>query len=124
MEPAKRVIVCDDASPMRLLLRTEIGFCPELELVGEAINGREAVELASRMKPDIIVLDIHMPIMDGLDALPQILQASPGSKVIVLSDYEDDQIEDTVAALGAVHYLHKDSSLLTIGERVQECARE
>lgn len=81
------VLLCDDTPEILEYLRHEIGTDPFMEVVGEATNGREAIQLAERLLPDVVLLDISMPIMDGSEALPYIKEVSPGSKVIVISGF-------------------------------------
>ena len=67
-----RVLLCDDMQQVRLILRAEMSLESDLEIVGEATNGAEAIELARKSQPDVVVLDLTMPVMDGLEALPGI----------------------------------------------------
>lgn len=84
------VLLVDDVKDMRGLVRLVLERSGRLHVVGEAANGREAIELAQRLQPDAVVLDLNMPEMDGFEALPLILQASPRSKVIIHSGIDDD----------------------------------
>lgn len=78
-------VITDDAIFMRTLLRRIIEQSEEYEVLGEASNGREAIEAASKLQPDILTLDITMPEMDGIQAVPEILKVSPHTKVIMVS---------------------------------------
>jgi two-component system chemotaxis response regulator CheY len=78
-------VITDDAIFMRTLLRKIIEQPEEYEVVGEASNGLEAIEAAKRYKPDIVTLDITMPEMDGIQAVPEILKVSPDTKIIMVS---------------------------------------
>jgi DNA-binding NarL/FixJ family response regulator len=102
-----RLAICDDVPTFRQLVsavfRWETGF----ELVGEASNGLEAVELARRVQPDVMLLDIAMPIMDGIEALPKIREASPSTRIIVLTAFGSASIRSRAFADGAVEYLEK-----------------
>ena len=100
-----RVLVCDDAESMLVALRAVLELAPGMEVVGEARNGEEAVEQARRLEPDVVLLDLTMPGMDGLEALPQLRRAAPRARVVVLSGHEGRPIEEAVR-LGA------DSSLV------------
>jgi two-component system secretion response regulator SsrB len=80
-----RVLLVDDVDDMRALVRAQLGFGPDLQVVGEASNGEEAVNASRSMRPDVIVLDVEMPVMDGIQALPLLRQRWPDSKVIVYS---------------------------------------
>lgn len=78
-------IITDDAVFMRTLLRKIIEQCGDYEVAGEASNGREAIEAAKKHQPDILTLDITMPEMDGIQAVPEILKVSPKTKIIMVS---------------------------------------
>ncbi|MGH2995107.1 MAG: response regulator transcription factor [Gaiellaceae bacterium] len=117
-----RVLVCDDVKGMRDLLALAVALTPELELVGEARNGREAVEQAAAQQPDVVLLDLAMPMMDGLEALPEIRGVAPGAKVIVLSGFDADLVAEEALALGAERYLEKGLDPLEIARIAGEVA--
>lgn len=102
-----RLAICDDVSTFRRLVSAVFRWEPGFELVGEAANGLEAVELARRVQPDVMFLDIAMPIMDGIEALPKIREASPSTRVIVLTAFASASIRSRTLAAGAVEYLEK-----------------
>jgi NarL family two-component system response regulator LiaR len=113
-EPATiRVLVVDDHAVVRQGLRTFLelqddSFGLPIEVVGEAADGAEAVELASRFQPDVILLDLVMPVMDGIAATPKILECCPRSHIIVLTSFgEEDKVFPAIRA-GAHGYLLKD----------------
>src|SRR5262249_9777886 len=81
-----RVVVADDFEDMRILIRVLLTASGRFIVMGEGATGREAVELSAAHRPDVVLLDLAMPEMDGLEALPLILAVSPESKVVVLSD--------------------------------------
>lgn len=80
-----RVIVADDAAGMRELMHTLLSLEPDFEVVGQARDGVEAVELVAELQPDLVVIDISMPVMDGLEAIERIRAISPTTRVAVLS---------------------------------------
>lgn len=80
-----RVLLVDDSEDMRLLIRTTLDFDPEFEVCGEAGDGEEAIALVESSSPDVIVLDLVMPVMDGLTALPILREKRPCAPVIVLT---------------------------------------
>ena len=82
---AYRVIVADDEAGIRELMRTLLSLEPDFEVVGQAGDGVEAVELVSALRPDLVVIDISMPVMDGIEAIERIRQVSPSTRVAVLS---------------------------------------
>lgn len=104
-----RVMIVEDSVVIRGLLTRWISAEPDVEIAGIAVNGREAIRLAADLTPDVIVLDIEMPVMDGLTALPEILKCSPHSRVIMASTLTQRGGEVTIRALsaGASDYLAK-----------------
>jgi diguanylate cyclase (GGDEF)-like protein len=103
-----RVLVVDDQCAVRNLLRWTIEFAPELHLVGEAADGREAVALARHHQPDLVILDLAMPGVGGLEALPLIRAVAPRARVVVLSGLDPADVEDMARDEGAAGYLCKD----------------
>ena len=101
------MLLVDDNADLRFLVRTAVEARGGFEVVAEAENGRRAVELAGEHEPDIVVLDLDMPSMSGLEALPLLRAASPSSKIVVLSSYRRDDYEGQVRAGGATGYLEK-----------------
>jgi DNA-binding NarL/FixJ family response regulator len=108
-----RVLIVDDHAVVRQGLRTFLELHDDpaelpIEVVGEAVNGVKAIELAQRTKPDIVLLDLVMPEMNGIQATPRILECSPHSRVIVLTSFgEEDKVVPAIQA-GAHGYLLKD----------------
>jgi len=126
-----RVLIVDDHAMVRqglsmfLELHAEDAAGQELpiQVVGEATNGREAVESARRAQPDIVLLDLVMPEMDGIQATPLILEASPQSKVIILSSFgEEDHVLPAIQA-GAHGYLLKDISPRALVQAIRDAQR-
>lgn len=102
-----RLLLVDDNADLRFLVRTAVEARGGFEVVAEAENGRRAVELGREHAPDIVVLDLDMPSMGGLEALPLLREASPSSKIVVLSSFRRDDYEGQVRAGGATGYLEK-----------------
>ena len=101
------VLICDDVGAMRALLAIVVDMQPGLHVVGEAQDGTQAIAQAERLQPDVILLDISMPIVTGLDALPAIKRVAPAAKVIALSSFEAVAVAADVLASGADRYLEK-----------------
>lgn len=114
-----RVLLCDDAGEVRSLIRAELDLEPDIVVIGEATNGVEAIALAEDTQPDVVLLDIAMPVMDGLEALPRIRKAAPQASVIVLSASEVSEMASVVVAGGASRYIPKG----TPAERIVEAVR-
>jgi DNA-binding NarL/FixJ family response regulator len=109
-----RVLICDDNDMIRSLLRRVIETSAALQVVGEAADGHEAIAEATRLQPDLITLDIAMPNLSGLDALPALRRAAPHARVVVFSGFASVHVADEVIALGAACYLEKGASKETI----------
>jgi DNA-binding NarL/FixJ family response regulator len=116
---AHRVLVVDDAEDLRMLLRLRIEARNGLTVVGEAADGVAAVELAAELQPDLVLLDLAMPRMDGLEALPLIRAAVPGVRVIVLSGFNENTLADKALAAGADHYVVKGGSMRELLDLVE-----
>lgn len=101
---------------LRKLLESE----GDIEVIGEAQTGREAVELAKQLKPTVVVMDIAMPLLNGLEATRQILRAVPGIKVFILSAHADDAYVERATAVGAVGFLLKQSSSHELAKAIRE----
>jgi pilus assembly protein CpaE len=108
MNSAHSVIVVDDQAPFRLAARAVLRRSEGFELVGEAGNGLEAIELASELHPDVILMDINMPEMGGIEATRQILATAPDTFVILCSTYDVSDLPPDAAASGAKAYVHKE----------------
>ncbi|MCA1705149.1 MAG: response regulator [Actinobacteria bacterium] len=113
-----RVLIADDNRDIRVLVRLRLERDPRFIVVGEAENGAEAIEMVEELRPDVVVLDLGMPVMDGLEALPLIHKVHPDVKVAVLSSFPAAQVEHQARELGAVLYLEKSSSIVTVGDQL------
>src|SRR6266568_5051340 len=105
-----KILLADDHNVLRKGLRRILEEQPDLEVVGEAADGREAVTLAHSLRPDIVVMDIAMPLMNGLEATRQILQRHSEMNVLILSMYSDENYVVQVLRAGARGYLLKDTA--------------
>jgi len=103
-----RVLIVDDVAAVREALRLLLSDEPGLEVVGEAADGERALSQARLLNPDVVLMDLVMPGMDGLEALKRIRQACPRSQVVVLTNLASDQTVRDAIANGAVGYLLKD----------------
>jgi DNA-binding NarL/FixJ family response regulator len=118
-----RIVLCDDTPEIRFLLRVGLELDGRFEVVGEAVNGREAIEVTATQRPDAILLDLAMPVMDGLEAIPEILEASPTTKIIVLTAFDAGQMYEEAMARGAADYIEKGAEVDDIADRISSvCA--
>ncbi|SHN81586.1 two component transcriptional regulator, LuxR family [Geodermatophilus obscurus] len=120
---AVRVLVVDDQALFREALVTLLGARPEVEVVGEAGDGQQALERAAALQPDVVLMDLHMPVLDGIATTRRLRVEQPGVRVLALTTFDDD--EDVFAALraGALGYLLKDVSADRLVEAVLSAAR-
>lgn len=115
---AARILIADDTDDVRVLLRASLS--PEFDIVGEARDGSEAIELVGRESPDAILLDLAMPVMDGLEAIPHIRAACPDTKIVVLSGYGRAEMGGKAMEAGADAYLEKGRPAWTIAEKLRQ----
>jgi len=104
-----KILVVDDFAPWRSMMRSQLAYSG-FQVLAEASNGREGIEKAAQLHPDVVVLDLEMPILNGLEAAPTILQVSPSTKVIFLTQQMDNEVRTTALATGDVAYLLKSNA--------------
>jgi DNA-binding NarL/FixJ family response regulator len=107
---AVRVLIADDQTLFRNGLAHLLDEDSRVEVVGQAIDGRDAVKLAAKLKPDVVLMDLKMPNVDGIEATRQILEADPATKVVILTTFETDSQVIQALKAGASGYVLKDSS--------------
>jgi NarL family two-component system response regulator LiaR len=118
-----RVLITDDHAVVREGLRGLITSEPGMEVVGEASNGLEAVEKAHTLRPDVILLDLMMPRMTGMEAIVEIKRENPEARIMILTSFaEDDKVFPAIKA-GALGYLLKDSSPEQLLQAIREVSR-
>lgn len=105
-----RVVIADDHDTVRSIVRTLLTMEGDFEVVGEAINGREAVNLAQIYRPDIIIMDMTMPTLDGISATREVLQILPETKILIFSANQDPAASRAALAAGAVGFINKPTS--------------
>jgi DNA-binding NarL/FixJ family response regulator len=118
-----RILLVDDQNLFREGLRTMLSVHPGLEVVGEAANGQQAIEQATYLRPDIVLMDLRMPGLDGVAATRQLHQLLPQSRVIVLTTFDDDEYVFDGLRAGAVGYLLKDVPSEKLVEAIRAAAR-
>jgi DNA-binding NarL/FixJ family response regulator len=117
-----RILVADDHPMVRDGLRLALRLLPDAELIGEAATGTQAVETAARLQPDLVVMDLHMPEVNGIEATRQIVQASPHVAVLVLTMFDDDSSVFAAMRAGARGYLLKGADQEEIARAVRAVA--
>ena len=118
-----RILLVDDQALFREGLRTLLSVQADFEVVGEAANGQEAVRLAATLRPDVALMDLQMPLLDGVAATRQLHATLPGCRVIVLTTFDDDEYVFEGLRAGAVGYLLKDTPSARLAEAIRAAAR-
>lgn len=116
------IFLCDDVPELRVLLRYGLEEDDDLTVVGEAGTAQEGVAGVGRQRPDVVLLDLSLPGMDGLEAIPLIREASPGTAIVVFSGFAAERMREPALALGATEYLEKGEPLERLRETVRRVA--
>ena len=119
-----RVLLVDDQAVVRRALRVRFHLEPDLKVVGEASTGREALTLARSLSPDVVLMDIEMPEMDGIDATAALLKVIPQCAVVILSIYNDAQIRGRAQAAGAVAFVEKRGATEKLLSAIRQAASQ
>ena len=117
--PPARLLIVDDHDLIRGSTQLMLEGEPDLEVVGEAVNGRHALELCRRLRPDLVLMDVRMPEMDGLTATREIKKEMPAISVLVVSAYESEDYRREAASAGATDYILKDAERRQLLEAVR-----
>ena len=118
-----RVLLAEDHAIVRQGLSALLNADGHFLMVGEARTGREAVNMAQTLKPDVILMDIAMPVLNGLEATRQILAANPLAKVLILSAHSDEEYIERTRAAGVMGFLEKQTSAEVLTKAIQEVAK-
>lgn len=118
-----RMIIVDDHEMVRMGISSYLSTDEDFEILGEGNNGKEAVELAERFKPDVVLMDLLMPEMDGIEATRKIKEVSPDSKVIILTSFMDDKQVFPAIEAGAFSYLLKTTRAPDIADAIRLAAQ-
>ena len=116
-----QVIITDDHALFRQGVKAALSYRTDIEFMGEAENGMQLLNLLKFMKPDVILLDIQMPIMDGIATLPEVRKILPEVKIIMLTMHNEVSLISKLMGIGANSYLTKDSDSDTIYEAIKTC---
>ena len=114
------VLLAEDHTIVREGLRALLNAQSDIEVVGEAQTGRQAVQLTRRLRPDVVIMDIAMPLLNGMEATRRILKAVPATRVLILSAHSDDEYIRQVVMLGAAGYLIKQTSADLLSRAIRE----
>jgi len=114
------VLLAEDHAAYRKSLKLLVESDGDIDVVGEAKNGLEAVRLNKSLQPDVIVMDIAMPLLNGLQATRQIMETSPATKVLILSSHSDSEYIEQAMVFGASGYLLKQSSAEVLAQAIRE----
>jgi len=117
------VLLAEDHMIVREGLRSILEAEGDIDVIGQAQDGRQAVELAKQLLPAVIVMDIAMPQLNGLEATRQILKVAPATRILILSAHSDDAYVEQVMSLGAAGYLIKQTSLLILAKAIREASK-
>lgn len=104
-----RVVLADDEAMVRAGLRLLIDGEPDLEVVGEAVDGEDAVRAVAAARPDVVLMDVRMPRLNGLDAARRVLEAAPDTRVLILTTFDEDEVVDEAMRRGVTGFLLKSS---------------
>jgi DNA-binding NarL/FixJ family response regulator len=125
MSPKKKitVLLADDHAIVRQGISALLNADGNFHMVGQAKTGREAVEMMQSLKPDVILMDVAMPVLNGLEATKQILATNPKAKIIILSAHSDDEYIERMSAVGVAGFLEKQTSAEILTQAIGEVAK-
>ena len=117
------VVLCDDVAEVRSALHDLLAPDPSIVIVGEADNGRRCLHIVGQVDPDVVVIDLSMPEMDGFEAIPALVREAPRTGIVAISGLGGNGMRDTVIGLGADRYLEKEAAADQLIAVVSEVAR-
>jgi len=124
-EPASiKVLIVDDLARVRDGLRTILELAQGMEVVGEAANGLQAVRLAEQLHPDVVLMDLEMPVLDGFEATWQIKRHQPAGAVVVLTIHSSDDARERAARAGADAFVEKGTAVESLIETIRQVRRK
>jgi DNA-binding NarL/FixJ family response regulator len=117
-----RLLLCDDAAQLRRLYRMVFEAERDFVVIGEAGDGKEGISAARMLRPDVVLLDIAMPVMDGLEAIPGIRAAAPDAAIVMCTAMIDDRVRRRALELGATEFIEKGHDPRVLVEQVRAAA--
>jgi DNA-binding NarL/FixJ family response regulator len=118
--PLTRIVVVDDDAAVHELLRAQLRKRPDLEVVGDAADGHEAIELCLELQPDLVICNVSMPRLDGIEAVPGVLRAAPGTRVLMHSCFDDELTIGRAMKAGAHGYLVKGAARVLLTAKIDD----
>lgn len=118
------VYLCDDVADIRLLMRFALEEANDLRVVGEAADGEAGVTGVAETQPDVVLLDLSMPRLDGLEVISRLRDVSPSTGIVIFSGFSAERMRDLAMRLGADRYVEKGTSIDTVREVVRGVARD
>ena len=117
------IVLCDDQRAFRDVLSIALAVEPELEVLGEAADGEEAVRVVAALQPDIVLLDVAMPLMDGLEALPLMLESAPETQIVMLTGFASHDLRTRALSLGACLFIEKGTNMPELVGQIKALCR-
>ena len=117
------MVLADDVAEFRRLVRLSLERDPRFEVVGEAVDGKEALALVARFRPEVVLLDLAMPVMDGLQALPELRTHLPNARIVIFSGFEHEALAEEALLAGADAYIEKGTSVTQLVTQLRELRR-
>jgi DNA-binding NarL/FixJ family response regulator len=105
------VVLCDDQAAFREVVGVILSLEPGIDVVGQAADGLEVIDLVERLRPDVLLLDVAMPELDGIEALPRIRAASPETDVVIVTGFGSSAVRERALAAGATRYVEKGADM-------------
>ena len=121
--PGCRIVICDDQPAFREVMSVVLGLEAGFDVVGEASDGREAIEIVERLAPDVLLLDVAMPTMDGLEALPHIRRIAPATHVVMMTALTSPNVRQRALDAGAELFIEKGTDVAEIVDQVARVCR-
>ncbi len=117
-------MICDDQAGFRQILSIVLSLDPDVHVIGEAADGREAIRIVGQLHPDVLLLDIAMPVMDGLEALPHIRESSPETQVVMLTGVVSESVRQRAFDGGACRFIEKGIDVEDLASQIKDVCCE